>query len=429
MGFAKLLFREISHTRTNFAVACAAVCAAAAGVIGAFAVLDIHDTETKALLREKEKEAKARVAAFNDDIRKITKKLGFNVLILPKNQNLEDFYSDSFASRFMPESYVEKLASSRIVSVRHLLPTLERKVRWPERGRTIILTGIRGEVPLMFKSPKTPIVKAVEPGTVVVGSVLAKNADLALGQEILFMGKRFKVAKVNPERGDRNDIAMWMDLAQAQKLLGKKGLINGILALECKCSGGNIETVRRDIAKILPDVKVIGFSNKAEARRAARDRATREAKAEMESVKATRGAVRVNMERSAAILVPLTVLVAALWLTALSFSNARSRRYEVALLAAIGVPESGVFRLFIARAAILASLGAAFGIVAGCLVALLAGTKMAPHEPASKILALALEPSRVVGVLVAAPLLAMAASWAAAREAAGRDPATILGEE
>jgi len=199
--------------------------------------------------------------------------------------------------------------------------------------------------------------------------------------------------------------------------------------LECKCSGGGIETVRRDIAKILPNVKVIGFANKAEARRAARDSASREAEAEIASMKSTRNAVRANMERTAAILVPLIVLVAALWLTALSFSNARSRRYEVALLAAIGVPANGVFRLFIARAAILALFGAFLGVLAGCAVALVAGARMAPHEPIPETLALALNPARIAGVLVLAPLLAMAASWAAAKEAAGCDPADILREE
>jgi len=54
MGFGKLLFKEMLHTKTNFVIACAAVCAAATGVVGAFAILDIHDAETKTLLRIKE---------------------------------------------------------------------------------------------------------------------------------------------------------------------------------------------------------------------------------------------------------------------------------------------------------------------------------------------------------------------------------------
>jgi len=429
MGFGKLLFREIAYTKTNFALGCFAVCAAAAGVVAAFAILDIHDDATKALLKLKVEETEKRVAGFNDDMRKITKKLGFNVLILPENQNLEDFYSDTFASKYMPENDVKKLAASRIVTVRHLLPTLESKTRWPERGRTIILTGIRGEVPLLFRSPKTPIIKAVKPGSVVVGSVLAQKAKLRQGQDILFMGKRFTVAKVNPERGDRSDIAMWMDLERAQELLGKKGLINGIFALECKCSGSGIEAVRRDIAKILPGVKVIGFANKAEARRAARDSAEREAKAEIAHIRETRSAVRRNLERVAAALLPSLIAIAALWLAALSFSNARSRRYEVALLAAIGVPSKGVFGLFIARAAILALFGAVAGVAGGLAIAVAAAAAMAPGKTFAEIIPMALEPTRILGVVILAPVLAMAASWAAAGEAARRHPSDILREE
>ena len=116
-----------------------------------------HDFRTEQILRKKIEETKKRMDSMEDEYRKITKKMGFNVLILPKDQNLDDFFADTFASKYMPEEYVKTLAKSKIVTVRHLLPSLQQKINWVEQGRTIILTGIRGEVPIAHKNPKKPI--------------------------------------------------------------------------------------------------------------------------------------------------------------------------------------------------------------------------------------------------------------------------------
>ena len=64
------------------------------------------------------------MAKLKDDTRKAMLKLGFNVVILPKDQNLSDWYADDYASKYMPEEYVTKLANSRVVTVRHFLPSL-----------------------------------------------------------------------------------------------------------------------------------------------------------------------------------------------------------------------------------------------------------------------------------------------------------------
>ena len=64
---------------------------------------------------------------MNDDYRKITKNLGFNVLILPKDQELADLYDKDYAEKMMPESYVDILVNARLITVDHLLPSLQRK--------------------------------------------------------------------------------------------------------------------------------------------------------------------------------------------------------------------------------------------------------------------------------------------------------------
>ncbi len=168
------------------------------------------------------------------------KNLGFNLLILPSNQKLSDFYADDAVSAYMPDTYATRLAEAKIVTIRHLLPSLQEKVLWPERKRTIILIGTRGEVPSMFRDAREPILVAVKKGHAVVGHELAESLGLKAGDRITLFGRTFTVSQCNEERGSKDDISIWIDLAEAQEILGKPGRINAILALKCLCAGNEL---------------------------------------------------------------------------------------------------------------------------------------------------------------------------------------------
>ena len=429
MNLYKLIIKEIFFRKVNFILSCFAASAAIIAVICAFSLLKIHDLKTQELLDEKVEETEIRVKELEDDIRKITKKMGFNVLILPKDQNLDDFYSNNYASKFMPEEYVDKLANSRVITVRHLLPTLEQKVEWPERKRTIILVGIRGEVPIIHKNPKKPIVSAVKPGTVVLGYNLQQKLKLSKNDKISFMGKDFVVAEIHPERGNKDDITMWLDLAQAQQLLDKKGKINGIMALECKCAWANLDKVRKEIGKILPQTKVIGFAGKAEARKSTRDRIDKEALTAITTIKDTRSDVRNLMEKSSAIVVPMVIFIAALWISILAFTNTRERKYEIGLLRALGVKTHTIFLIFIGRAKILAMVALIAGLLLGLAIPYWIATQMIGLTASTDILKAIINFKIIIGTVIFAPLLIIVASWLPAVAASRQDPADILREE
>ena len=124
MRLHRLILREIAHRKLNFALGALSVTAAVACLVGAVAVLEKHDRRTEQIIAAKEAETRARMTTLEDDYRKITKGLGFNVLILPREQNLSDLFLDYFASKSMPESHVERLATSRVATIQHLLPSL-----------------------------------------------------------------------------------------------------------------------------------------------------------------------------------------------------------------------------------------------------------------------------------------------------------------
>ena len=183
MKVLHLVIKEIKNRKQNFFLGLLSVVFAVTSFTGAMTMLDIHDTKTETLVTKKEKETKARLAVMQDDYRKITKKLGFNLLILPVDQNLGDLYAEDFANKYMPESYVDSLANSRSVYVRHLLPSLQQKITWKEKHRTIVLTGIKGEVPFLHKNPKEPILVAVPKGTIVMGYELHKSIAIKAGDK------------------------------------------------------------------------------------------------------------------------------------------------------------------------------------------------------------------------------------------------------
>ena len=134
---------------------------ASACLVVLMALLEAHDANTERILAAKQAQANTRLKQMEDDFRKIMKEMGFNVLILPAEDESDELRK---SGRTMPEQYVTRLANSRTITVRHLLPILYQNIVWPETGRSIYLVGTRGEVPLIHRDPKKPIQTAVEPG-------------------------------------------------------------------------------------------------------------------------------------------------------------------------------------------------------------------------------------------------------------------------
>ena len=449
MKFRRLLFGEILFRRVNFALSVLAVAAAAAVFSGAVTALGRFDAATEALLAQKEAETKARlarlrdrirarVAALNDEMRRIMKKMGFNILILPEGQDLTDYYSKGYAAKLMPEEFVDKLSRARIMTIRHIMPILERRVSWPERGgRTVFLVGTRGEVPQAWrKSRKTPIVDRVPPGKVVLGHQLWSGLGLKPGDRITFMGRTYTVHRCLEERGSKDDITLWLPLGEAQSLLHLEGKINAILALECSCAWARVDKVRKDVAKVLPGTVVKEFRSKALARAEARskaaaegarmvDQAKKAAREALSRERASRERLKAQLDRTASLLVPMVLLASVLWTTLLAFDNVRRRRREIGLLRALGFSSARISRLFLARAVLVGIGGALLGYPAGVGLALLfsQAPQGPPWGPGF------LQAGLLAAVLAGAPLLSALAGLAPAALAAKTDPALVLREE
>src|SRR5690606_40179307 len=132
MTIGRLIFREIVHRKLSFLLGVVAVTVAVGTLVAAQAITQADALETSRLLADKEsqvetalaekREAVARAGAeLEDAIRKQMLGLGFNVLILPEDQNLSELHLSGGLTATMPESFVDKLAGSAIVTYKHLL--------------------------------------------------------------------------------------------------------------------------------------------------------------------------------------------------------------------------------------------------------------------------------------------------------------------
>jgi putative ABC transport system permease protein len=301
-------------------------------------------------------------------------------------------------------------------------------VHWPEQDLPIVLVGTRGEVPIVSQDKKKPILDAVPPGKIVLGYQLHRllskqqGKDLRLGDSVKLKGKTFLVHKLHEARGDRDDITAWIHLNEAQDLLGKQGLINGMLALGCNCSADRLGIIRAEIEKELPDTQVEEFQTKATARAEARTKVEAEGQAALECERKNRELMREEKEAFAAILIPAAILGCCLWLGLLAWLNVLERETEIGLYRALGLRSVQLFTLFIARAVLVGLLGAVFG----CLAAIV-GSVMFREDGGDWTTIM--QPLLFAGVILAAPLISALACWIPSLLAVRRDPAVILQKE
>ncbi len=415
-----------------------AVVAATACVVGAFTLLGQHDLRTNQILTAKREQTDADMKRLEDDTRKIMRELGFNLLILPKDQNLSDLYADNFAAKTMPEEFAAKLAQSKIATINHVLPSLQRKIKWPEKDCTIILFGTRGELPMAAGNEKKPLLELVPPGKVVLGHELYRSLSIKVGDELVLLGRTFTVEKLHPERGNADDITIYVNLKVAQELLDLPGQINAIKALECNCAADRLSQIRNDVEQILPDTQVTELASQSLARAEARNRAAKAREDALQAETVHREQLRIEQETFAAVLVPLVVAGALIGIAVLTWINVRDRRVEIGTLRAIGWKRRQVFVLILGKAILQGCLGAVVGCVIGTLVGMLLQEAVTPEtitaNAASGMTAAKVNPFSAVDlrvwlvVVAATPLLTSLASWLPALVAARRDPAVVLSE-
>lgn len=343
--------------------------------------------------------------ASRQEARVVMRDIGFNLRIIPKETDMNRFWSAGFSEQTMPEEYVYKLASQKGYSYNHLVATLHKKVNW--RNKEVILTGISPEVcPPGKKRP--PMIFTVKQGTFYVGAELAHSLGLRKDDVIDVFGKSLTVDKTLSETGSADDIRIYGRLHDVQEILGMEGRINEIKALECVCRTGESaeefrDRLREQLAQVLPDAKIIELRSIAEARQKQ----------------------RWMIMRYFSFIMPFVLVICAVWIGALSMMNVRDRRYEIGIVRALGYGSAKVASLFLGKSIVVGLIGATLGFGIGTGLALLYGPDI------FKVTAKMIKPmySLLVWSVIVAPAFAALASFIPAMIAVTQDPAFTLREE
>ena len=444
----RLVLREIRFRIWGFLLATFAVASAAALLFGSEGLLRLEQQMTARYLDRRAKEAEHSIqlheglvaaagANLQDAVRKQMLTLGFNILILPKDIDLAAMHMDGSITSTMPYSYAEKLANSNIVTINHLLPSVTKRVHWTEKEIDVIVNGTKGEIPIMHRALKQPLLDAVAPGQMVVGATIQQKLKLELGRSITLLGRAFTICKIQPERGSIDDMSLWIDLEAAQEMLGMQNLIHAILALECECSGDRISEIRREIAEILPGTQVMERYSLALTRAEARTESKRAAENALVLAK-TEGLATLERERERRLellqqqqslnntLGPIVIVSTCLIVAALAFHNFRQRKSEIGLMRALGLGSAGILGAFLGKAALVGALGGFFGVA---IASFIVTERILRAQPSIAVLELWNAASLTITAIwipILMILLTVVASWLAAFQAIRQDAAIVL---
>lgn len=383
MTIFRLILKEILQRKLNFLLSLIAIVIAAALFVSFFTTGEASKYETIRLMRD----------------------IGFNLRIIPKKTNMEEFWRRGFSEDTMPESHIYELASHGGISYAHLTAILQKKVTW--QGREVFLTGIAPELSPPGKK-KPPMIFSIEQGNVYIGYEIAQSLELEKDETIDIFGKSFTIAQSLSESGTADDIRIYAHLHDVQDLLNMENRINEIKALQCLCIVENknlnsLDMLREQLAGILPDAKVILIQNIAQARESQ----------------------RLMAEEYFGFIIPFIIVVCMTWIGILAMLNVRERRQEIGIMRALGYGSGKIAALFLGKAVAIGLMGAVIGFFVGTCLALKFGPVI------FKVTAYMITPQikLLYWTIIASPAICALSVFIPAMIAVTQDPAIILREE
>ncbi len=422
MSVWKMVIREMAYRKLSLALALGGVSAAVASLVGALTLLRFHDAQTESILVARRAETKAIMDGLREDVKKAMHRLGYNAIILPENQPLGDWYADDYASLSLPDDTVSKLSRTQGLCER-LLPRLRQKVEWREKKWTVIVVGVGKEHILEATvSEQHSLVQDISPGTCVLGYELHHALDLKPGDQITILGRPCAVVRCEPETGTKDDITIWMHLADAQDLLGKPGVVNEVLIVEHLSVWGNVKEVRRKVRAAVPGCQVVEMASETMTRAHARIKVAEEAEASLLRERDKRKMLKAEMARNVLIFVPMSLLVCSIWIGFLMYLNVRDRILEMGTLSALGYRSRLLQALVLVKAGVIGLLGTLLGFVLGTGgVMVLKGAQSAVVPWSGRAVV-----GHLGAALAVAITICLVGSWLPARALSRLDPAEVL---
>ena len=420
MTLFDLILSELKYRYLGSFMASAAVAVAVISVTASLYLLQDFDTKTEGRVAELQDRSQERMDALENEARVFAKSLGFNIFIYHEKQELATFYANDTNTHYLTTDDTRRLAKANFALLNHHLPFLRHRYPLPAFGGEVIIAGLEGEIYIKRKFQQ-PLEVRIESGQVQLGHSVATKLGKAPGDSMQIDGKDYAVTHVRGQLGTKDDLMLFMNLGDAQRLLKRPGMVSGIMALSCNCAAGNLAPIREGVRSAVPTAEVVELAVRARARQRARESIRTAAEEEIGDILSTRNELREQLSRFSTLIVYTVVGACSLLLFFLYSHNVKERRHEIAILRTLGVRTWAVYLVFTAKSLFLASVGALTGYGGGLIASRwLTGTSSggAPFDPLllTQLLAFA------TGVSVVASLLPTVL-------AARQDPGLVLNEE
>lgn len=355
--------------------------------------------------------------------------LGANILVLPKEATLQDYYAADQNGGNLPEEYVAEIFLAGLSGVEQVSPRLN--VSADIRGHSVAITGIlpqsevealaNWQATTMFMNPTDDgccqrantataddlnepealvehrAIQNLDKYALVLGADIAAKLGCELADRLKLFDETFTVIGVLPPTGTVDDGRIFAHLHSVQRLWERGSTCNAIEIVGCceDAAGSLVPQLR----ELLPDAKVVTISQVVE----------------------TQVGVNELMAKTSWIVLAVMIVVGGAGLAGAIAANVRERRREVGTLMALGATPAHIQKLFLGKALVL-GLGAG---TAGCVIGVLAAVIAGPAWAGVSI-------TPLVGTsllsIVVATLVAIVAAWWPAHKAAHLDPCICFRE-
>jgi len=273
------------------------------------------------------------------EVRKQSQGLGAELVVTPKGwcayEQISVLTGESLPEA-IPNEDVEKVAGIKGLTA---IPYLVQRTAIKNQPVTVV--GILPEPMKQFKNWQ--IEKGeyfLDQESVVVGFGIAQQFELQPGDKLTIRGTEFLLRGNLKEMGNRDDLAIYLDLGRAQKLYGVGGKVSFIAV-----KVDDIAQIDRYSLEIQERANVAVVSDKQL----------------IKSVLAIMGTVGNTLQMIAAV----AVLAACFGIINTMMTAIHERKREIGILQALGAKRRTIFSLFLYESALYGLAGGALGLIAG----------------------------------------------------------------
>jgi putative ABC transport system permease protein len=288
------------------------------------------------------------------EIRKQANVLGAHLVVTPRGwcayEQISVLTGETLPEA-IPNEDMEKIAGIKGLTA---IPYLVQRTAL--ENQPVPLIGILPAKMKQFKNWKIGLGRyLLDEANVVIGFGIAKQFKMKLGDAISVRGQDFSISGILEEVGNRDDLAIYMDLSIAQKIYGVGDNVSFI-----SVQVDDINQIDKYILEIQNVANVAVVSDKQL----------------LKSVLAIVGTVGSALQMVAAV----AILAAFFGIVNTMMTAIYERRREIGILQAVGAKKRTIFSLFLYESAIYGLLGGIVGVVIGFIFSYFAAPYIGQNE-------------------------------------------------